>query len=203
MAYANEDQRKMAAVWRSKGWKQRREELLVEVPRCEWCNGKSYQINHKRQGYYEGYELARREEVDVICRPCHDHFTKTGQRRNLVYDTCSSCEALIYKGRKVCFNCGGVVIQVGEKIKEKRDLLIAIVNQCPEVQIGDRWKGVWSWPSEVVVTKFERQDTLPWPMVKTNQGEVGLPAFMFGKRVAEGEGASWRSLFAVKEKSSS
>jgi hypothetical protein len=46
----------MRAVWRTAAWKARTRAILLEHERCQWCNGKSGVINHRRQGYYPGYE---------------------------------------------------------------------------------------------------------------------------------------------------
>jgi hypothetical protein len=196
VAYKNEDQRLMAKAWRSKAWKARHAELIAAHPRCEWCNGKSAQVNHKKQGWYPEYPLMLRHEVDVICKPCHKHFTETGQRRPVMYINCNECNAPIWPGRKVCFMCGGSTYRPSDMSAEKRAQLLRILAKCPEVKIGDVWSEVWVWGSdvEVVIQKFEKQDTLPWPMVKTDRGEVGLPAFMFGSRRKHGEGDAWTKL---------
>jgi hypothetical protein len=192
--HANVDQMKMRAVWRTKAWKERTRQLLLETQRCEWCNGKSGVVNHRRQGYYEGYELCRREEVDIICKPCHQHWTKTGgQKRSRLYDDCASCEAPIFRGRKVCFQCGSREIISKLEVPEARKKLYSEIlkDRCPEVRVGDVWHDVWGWKEPVEVTGFAVQD-LPWPMVKTTLGEVGLPAFGFGKLEKRGDGPSWK-----------
>lgn len=194
MPYVNEDQRLMAQAWRSKAWKARRDELLAAHPRCEWCNGKSSQINHKRKGFYPEYALMLRDEVDVICKPCHKHFTETGGRRPVMYDNCEDCNASIYPGRKECYVCGGTTYKPSSMSDEKRSELLRILAKCPEVAIGDVWSNIWAWGSEeITVIKFEKHENLPWPMVKTNRGEVGLPAFMFGNRRKNGAGDAWMS----------
>jgi hypothetical protein len=181
--YANSDQQKMAEAWRSKAWKERRAELLGQQPRCEWCNGASTVINHRRQGFYEGYTLCRREEIDIICQPCHEHWTKTGQKRQRLWDDCASCPSMIYVGRKTCYSCGGKeIISKSDRTSEQKATLVGILNRCPDVQVGQRWKSVWLWPDEVEVTGLQPQE-LPWPMVMTSMGEVGLPAFIFGTLV--------------------
>lgn len=193
--YANLDQLRMKKIWRSKPWKARTKELCRQFPRCEWCNGISKHVNHKRQGYYEGYELCRREEVDVICGGCHNHFTKTGQRTHKIFDACSSCDARIYQGRKICFKCGGKVIgkTFAELDPARRAALLEVLNICPEVKAGDRWKGIWLWSKqEIEVKDFKPQDELPWPMVDTSAGEVGLPAFIHGVLLERGKGKSWQ-----------
>ena len=191
--HANPDQLRMRQIWRTKEWKARIKELLLANQRCEWCNGKSSVVNHRRQGYYEGYELCRREEVDIICQPCHLHWTKTnGQKRPRMYDDCADCAAPIYLGRKVCFQCGGNQIigkkNISEQAAKDYETVLA---RCPEVKIGDRWEEVWAWEGEVVVKGFEPQSDLPWPLVKTDRGSVGLPAFIFGKLIEQGTGDSY------------
>lgn len=89
----------MASVWRSKAWKARVRELLDAFPRCEWCNGYSRVINHQRQGFYPGYELCRREEIDIICMECHQEWSKNGRKRHRLYDDCTACGAAVYRGR--------------------------------------------------------------------------------------------------------
>jgi len=179
--YANADQLKMATIWRTKAWKQRKAQLIAEQPRCEWCNGMSSVINHRRQGYYEGYELCRREEVDIICQPCHQEWTKTGRQRQRLYDDCGSCNAVIYIGRKVCYSCGGKeILTKSDRTSEQKATLISILNRCPEVNIGQLWRDVWLWQGDVEIIGLQAQE-LPWPMVKTTRGEVGLPAFIFAK----------------------
>jgi hypothetical protein len=193
----NNDQRQMRKVWRSDAWKARVKELLLAHERCEWCNGKASVINHRRQGFYPGYELCRREEVDIICQPCHLHFTKTGGgRRHRLYDSCSSCAAVIYLGRKVCWVCGDTVRALTKVNPELRKILA----RCPEVRVGDLWTHVWSWAdAPLTVVSFKPQDggSLPWPMVDTSLGEVGLPAFMFGELTKRGEGESWKALYGM------
>lgn len=193
--YANEDQKRMKAIWGSKAWLDRRNELLKEHPRCEWCNGHSRVVNHRRQGYYEGYELCKREEVDIICMPCHEHWTKTGQKRHRLRDDCASCGASIYLGRKICYRCGSTsIISKSHISEEQKQRYIGILKNCREVHVGDRWTKIWSWADQVIeVLGFEGQD-LPWPLVKTSSGSVGLPAFIFGELVAEGEGQSSNDL---------
>jgi len=194
MPYKNEDQRKMAKAWRSKAWEKRREKLLAAHQKCEWCNGKSSQINHKRQGYYKGYELMLREEVDVICKKCHEHFTKFGTRRAKIFDSCTKCDAMIYPGRKTCYACGSKTIskKLSDLDPERRKRLIEILERCPDVHVDDVWISVWSWRDPIRVIGFEPQADLPWPMVKTTLGEVGLPAFMFGERQTRGTGMPWQ-----------
>lgn len=196
MPYVNEDQRLMAQAWRSKAWKARRAELLAAHPRCEWCNGASCQINHKRPGFYPEYALMLRHEVDVICKPCHKHFTETGQRRPVMYDNCQDCDATIYPGRKQCYVCGGSTYKPTSMSSAQRATLLRILARCPDVRVGDVWSEVWLWGAaeEITITKFERHETLPWPMVKTSRGEVGLPAFIFGSRRKHGEGDSWMTV---------
>jgi hypothetical protein len=189
--HANLDQLNMRKVWRTKAWKARTLELLLANERCEWCNGKSSVINHKKQGFYPGYELCRREEVDIICQPCHQYWTKTGLQRPRMYDECTSCASVIYYGRKVCWMCGGKTAARKVPLKN-RETIMGIYASCPEVRIGDAWQEVWLWESsEIQIEAFVEQPELPWPLVKTSKGEVGLPAFKFGKRLTEGSGASW------------
>ncbi len=194
--HANEDQRKMRGIWRTKKWKARVKEL-IEGQRCEWCNGIASTVNHKKQGYYPGYELCRRDEVDVVCKPCHQHWTKTGLKRHRLFDECSSCHERIYPGKrkKVCFNCGSaVIVRALSRTPEKKEQLLGIYRRCPEVCVGDSWKGVWAWGSdEIEIIDFEKQ-ALPWPMVKTTRGEVGLPAFIFGELCDRGSGISWEDV---------
>lgn len=191
--HANSDQMKMRQVWRTKGWKARVRELLLEFERCEWCNGKSGHVNHRRQGYYEGYELCRRDEVDVICKTCHEEWTKTGKKRHRLYDDCKSCAAPIYRGRKKCWLCGGEVAgkRLLDLMPEKRRRLFKIAAKCREVALGDVWEGVWMWTGPVKVMGWKAQDDLPWPLVVTDRGEVGLPAFNFGTLVKAGRGEKW------------
>lgn len=198
MSPANKDQRQMQKVWRSKAWKARVKELLLSHERCEWCNGKAKVINHRKQGFYPGYELCRREEVDIICQPCHQEFTATGKQRSRLYDNCSSCAAVIYRGRKICWICGDTVIQFA-KIKPG---LRQILARCPNVCTGDLWTRVWAWgENELSVLGFKPSEggNLPWPMVTTSLGEVGLPAFMFGELVRREKktGASWKTLYQI------
>ena len=191
--HKNKDQQLMRAVWRTAGWKARVKELLEAHDRCEWCNGKAGVINHIKQGFYEGYALCKREEVDIICQPCHQHWTKTGVKRQRLYDDCASCAAPIFMGRKKCFSCGSrEIISKSDRTKEQIAELMTILESCPEVRISDRWSDIWLY-GEVVVTGFEKQD-LPWPMVKTDSGDVGLPAFKFGALVERGLGESYRDL---------
>ena len=204
MPYANEDQRKMAAVWRSKAWKARVRELLDAYPRCEWCNGYSKVINHRRPGFYPGYELGLREEVDVICMECHRQWSGKGTRRHRLYDDCTACGAAVYRGRKVCWICGSDEIRGSDLDPARKLRLVKILASCPDVHEGDVWSGVWMWPGPVTVKRFDRQEVLPWPMVKTVEGgEVGLPAFMFGKLEKRGQGASWKALFEQQERPAS
>lgn len=189
--HANPDQLAMRQVWRTKAWKTTTKALLLENERCEWCNGKSSVINHRRQGFYPEYAECRREDIDIICQPCHQHWTETGQKRHQMYDECTSCASVIYYGRKVCWMCGGKT-QARKLRLKNRDLALAILESCPEVCVGDAWDDVWLWNDEtVVVQDFSEQPDLLWPMVKTTRGEVGLPAFKFGKLAMRGEGASW------------
>jgi hypothetical protein len=195
----NEDRRKMEAIWRTAAWKKRSDELLLAHPRCEWCNGKSQVVNHRRQGLYPGYELALREEVDVICHSCHNTFTKTGKKTHRMYDDCESCEAAIFKGRKICWICGGKAIQFKEVDPEKRADLLKIMGRCSDVRVGDIWAKVWAWgESEIEICGFKKQEDsdLPWPMVETSLGDVGLPAFMFGVIRKQGAGESWMAMFS-------
>ncbi len=197
--HKNADQQRMRAIWRTKAWKERVKALLLENQRCAWCNGKSSVVNHKRQGYYQGYQLCRRDEVDIICQPCHQYWTKTGIQRPQLYDDCFSCESLVYVGRKVCWQCGGAVI--AKKLKQSREAterLMRIYSRCPEVRVEDVWIDVWVWGKDpVTVTGFQSQDNLPWPMVKTDRGETGLPAFGFGELKSRGAGQSWEELFGI------
>lgn len=196
--YKNLDQKRMEEIWRTQAWKDRRNALLTEHQRCQFCNGKSGVINHRRQGYYEGYELCKFEEVDIICQPCHLHWTKTGgQKRSRMYDDCDSCEAPVFVGRKKCFNCGSkTIISKSYKSPETQAQMLRVLASCPEVRVGDRWIKIWSWgEAELEVTGFEKQD-LPWPLVKTTLGTVGLPAFKFGSRLSEGSGISNQELEA-------
>lgn len=78
--YANEDQKKMASIWRSKAWKQRIDELIALHPRCEYCNGRSQTVNHRKDGYYPGYELCRRDEVDVVCNGCNEYLEEAQEK---------------------------------------------------------------------------------------------------------------------------
>lgn len=197
--YANEDQRRMKQIWRTKAWKARVQELLLAHERCEWCNGKSGVVNHRRQGYYPGYELCRREEVDIICQPCHRHWTKTGQKRGVLYDDCESCEAPVWKGRTKCWFCGGSVIAKQGASAERKASYFRVLRRCPEVRVGDVWHGVWCWPGPVEVTGWKSQEDskLPWPLIEVKllaggKGEVGLPAFMFGERTKKGSSAPWK-----------
>lgn len=198
--YKNEEQMRMKAIWRTKAWQERTTALLLSHPRCEWCNGKAGVINHRRQGYYEGYELCRREEVDIICQECHLYWTDPnnngtkGQQRPRLYDDCDSCEAPIYIGRNVCFMCGSKgIVKKSKHTPEQQKRLLDILSRCPEVRIGDRWSELWSWEGEVEVTGFEKHD-LPWPLVQVKiadkKDSVGLPAFMFATLVFIGEGKS-------------
>jgi hypothetical protein len=202
MLYKNPDQRRMVACWRTKAWKGRRAELLAEFPKCEWCNAKSTVVNHKKPGWYPEYPLMLRQEIDILCQRCHEHWTKTGKERSRIWDTCSECDAQIFKGRKVCFRCGGRVVEISEANPEKRARLVRILDHCPEVRVGDVWAHVWVWKGEIVVASFDKQDTLPWPMVSVDLGEVGLPAFMFGKLVKRGDGASWTLMLKKKSAAS-
>jgi len=191
---------KMAKIWRSKAWKKRIVELVKECPRCEYCNGHSQTANHKRDGYYPGYELCRREEVDVVCNGCNEFWKKHKQKRSRLYDDCTECNAIIYQGRKICYNCGGKVASGRLDVSSnKQRQYNKILGNCPSVRMGDRWKGIWLWTDDVRVTGFEEQTDLPWPLVVTDKGEVGLPAFTFGKCVEEGKGVPWQSSMGWSE----
>jgi hypothetical protein len=141
-----------------------------------------------------------------------------------MYDDCESCEAAIFRGRKVCWICGGKVVQFKEADPEKRMALLKIMGRCPDVRVGDVWTKVWAWgASDIEIRGFKQQEgDLPWPMVETIVasdegrlslpksiagglepfegskvgGEVGLPAFIFGVLCQQGAGKSWMAMFS-------
>jgi hypothetical protein len=192
--HANADQLKMRQIWRTKAWKERKRELLALYPHCEWCGGVAKVINHKRQGYYPGYELCKRDEVDIICNGCHAKFTKKGIKTGRVWQECTGCNYPVFEGKSKCFFCGAMVKKKpAATSSDAYGRLLRLMKRCPEVLVGDRWKNVWMWADEIVIEGFKETEALPWPQVVTSRGEVGLPAFMFGLRVAPGEGQSWRS----------
>lgn len=107
---------------------------------------------------------------------------------------------MIFAGRKVCFNCGAkTATRKLDLPAVKRAQLEGILGRCPTVNVGDKWKNVWCY-GDVEVTGFEAQD-LPWPLVKTNRGDVGLPAFTFADRAVAGRGPSWQAVMGWSEKS--
>lgn len=198
--HANEAQMKMRSIWRTKAWRERRRELLRMYPICEWCGNVAQVINHHREGYYPGYELCKREEIDIICNRCHKDWTERKVKNSRAMDECTTCGYPAFKGKSKCFFCGEVVKKHVRHSSEQERRLLTIFRRCPEVIVGDVWKGVWLWSDlEISIKGFKEQDTLPWPLVVTDRGEVGLPAFMFGERLKiASNGLSWRAWKAAQ-----
>lgn len=192
--HANEAQMKMRSIWRTKAWRERRRELIRLHPKCEWCrNNPSQQISHKRDGYYPGYELCKRDEVDVICQKCHDLWTKKRIKVSASTRECTACNYPVYGNKTRCFNCDAVV-KINVAISPKMAVTYSeILRSCPEVVNGDVWWNLAYWPKEeVTVTGWKEQDAVPWPLIITSRGEVGLPAFKFGELRTRGQGPGWR-----------
>lgn len=65
---------------------------------------------------------------------------------------------------------------------------------CPELRVGDLWLFDGA---EVVITRLEEQEALPWPMVHYEHafgglvGRYGAPAFRHGVLVTRGKGERW------------
>jgi hypothetical protein len=191
--HANEAQMKMRQIWRTKAWRERRKELLALYPHCEWCGAIAQVINHKREGYYPGYELCKREEIDIICNRCHKDWTEKGIKNTRAMHACTGCGYPAYEGKTKCFFCGEAIKKTANHSPERMKLFSEIMRRCPEVRNGDVWFDVWLWSKEeVTVTGWKEQDMLPWPLIVTDRGEVGLPAFTFGQLRTRGEGPGWR-----------
>jgi len=90
----------MVKPWRTKEWRERRKEILMNRPNCEWCGFDSYlQIAHKSgSGRSDNYHQMLEEEVVVLCRSCHfimhkgsDPCLKCGKWKRSRYDRCYTC----------------------------------------------------------------------------------------------------------------
>ena len=90
------------AIWNTKQWKERREEILLIKSACEWCGSRTrLQIAHKdkwKKTGFERYSEMKDGDVMVLCASCH-----LANHKDL--DLCPKCHGWKKEHYNMCYKC--------------------------------------------------------------------------------------------------
>ena len=90
------------AIWNTKQWKERREEILLIKSACEWCGSRTrLQIAHKdkwKKTSFERYSEMKDGDVMVLCASCH-----LANHKDL--DLCPKCHGWKKEHYNMCYKC--------------------------------------------------------------------------------------------------